>query len=357
MEPRIQYATSADGVSIAFWTLGTGEPLVYMASGPWNHIELWEVPECRRWYERLARDRTLVRYDVRGTGLSQRDVVDFSLQGHLLDLEAVVGHLGLERFSLLSAAQAGPVAITYAVQSPEKVARLVLWCAWARGSDIRSPRIQAWRSLIDQDWELMTDTCAQLALGWSGGEVNRRAAQHLRDSVDRDVARASLLAADAFDVSPLLAKVRAPTLVFHRVGISWLPVAAARSLTSQIPDARLVLLEGESTAPYLGDSEVVAEAIEEFLNTDEPASSTSTSPPRYDRRRWPAHIQTRPDGLSEREVEVLRLVAGGSTNKEIASELVLSVRTVERHIGNIYRKIGARGRADATAYALTRALV
>ena len=50
-------------------------------------------------------------------------------------------------------------------------------------------------------------------------------------------------------------------------------------------------------------------------------------------------------------------MASGSTNNEIAGDLVLSVRTVERHIGNIYAKIGARGRADATAYALTRNLV
>ena len=69
MEPRIKYARSGDGVNIAYWTLGEGEPLVYMAGGPWNHIELWEIPECRRWYERMAQGRMLVRYDVRGTGL------------------------------------------------------------------------------------------------------------------------------------------------------------------------------------------------------------------------------------------------------------------------------------------------
>ena len=68
MEPRIRYAPTADGVSIAFWTLGEGKPLVYMAGGPWGHVELWDIPECRRWYERLAQKRMLVRYDVRGTG-------------------------------------------------------------------------------------------------------------------------------------------------------------------------------------------------------------------------------------------------------------------------------------------------
>src|SRR6266851_1763548 len=85
--PRIQYARAADGVGIAFWTLGRGTPLVYLAGGPWNHVELWQIPECRRWYERLAQQRMLVRYDVRGTSQSERNVSDFSLEALLLDVE------------------------------------------------------------------------------------------------------------------------------------------------------------------------------------------------------------------------------------------------------------------------------
>ena len=102
MERRIQYAKTADGVSIAFWTVREGMPLVYLTGGPWSHIELWQVPECRRWYERLRQKKTLVRYDVRGTGLSEREVTDFSLDAQLLDLEAVVDRLGLDRFNLLN---------------------------------------------------------------------------------------------------------------------------------------------------------------------------------------------------------------------------------------------------------------
>ncbi len=66
----------------------------------------------------------------------------------------------------------------------------------------------------------------------------------------------------------------------------------------------------------------------------------------------PGKAPANPGGLTEREVEVLRLIAAGNSNRAIASDLVLSVRTVERHITNIYRKINARGRADATVYAL-----
>ncbi len=357
MEPHIQYAQTADGVSIAYWTLGEGRPFVYMAGGPWNHIELWQVPECRRWYERLAPERMLVRYDVRGTGLSDRNVADYSLEAQVLDAEAVVDRLGLDRFDLLGAADAGPVAIAYAASHPEHVSRLVLWCAWARTSDITSPRIQAWLGLIDQDWELMTDTCAHLVLGWSGGELGRQAAERLRESVTREAAQTALAAMSRFDVTALLPQVKSPTLVLHRRDVPWFPVDVAKSLASGIQDARLTVLEGESTAPYLGDMETAASVIDEFLDEGETGMREAGQAAALEERSRSRPAQARPDGLTKREVEVLRLIASGRTNSEIAEELVLSVRTVERHIGNIYGKISARGRADATAYTLTRGLI
>ena len=358
MEPRIRYAITCDGVSIAFWTLGEGEPLVYMAGGPWGHIELWDIPECRRWYERLAREKMLLRYDVRGTGYSEREVSDHSLDALVADVKAVVDRLDLGRFDIFGAFDAGPVAIAYAARHPERVSHLILWCSWARTSEIRSPRIRAWLGLIDQDWELMTDTCAHLALGWPAGEVGRHAAQRLRESVTPEAARAALEAMGTFDVTELLPRLKVPTLVLHRGDIPWLPVSIARELASRIPDARLMILEGESTAPYLGDTEATASAIDEFLGEVEegrtaqreagaPASKQDGSGP----------TRGYPHGLTAREVEVLRYLAGGRTNDEIAEELFVSVRTVERHVANIYAKIGARGRANATAYALTHNLI
>ncbi|MBV9327848.1 MAG: helix-turn-helix transcriptional regulator [Chloroflexi bacterium] len=65
----------------------------------------------------------------------------------------------------------------------------------------------------------------------------------------------------------------------------------------------------------------------------------------------------RPDRLTTRELEVLRLLAQGHTTKEMADALVLSVPTVQRHLANIYQKIDARGRSDATAYALRHGIV
>ncbi len=363
MERRIQYATTTDEVSIALWTLGQGDPLVYVVGGPWNHLEMWDVPECRGWYERLAQKRMLVGYDVRGTGLSQRDVTDFSLEARLMDLEGVIDHLNLNRFSLIGAADAGPVAISYAVRHPKKVANLILWCSWVRGADIISPRIQAWRGLIEEDWELMTDTCAHLALGWSEGEMGRRSAEYLRENVTRDVARASLAAGDTVDVTGLLPQVNAPTLVIHRREIPWLPVDVARALASQIHNAQLILLDGESTAPYLGDAEAPADAIEDFLDSEESGKrlpqegGASHLPGAAESDPERGTVEGYPDHLTEREAQVLKLVAGGRTSREIAAELVLSLRTIERHVENIYGKIGARNKADATAYALTRGIV
>jgi pimeloyl-ACP methyl ester carboxylesterase/DNA-binding CsgD family transcriptional regulator len=362
MESSIQYAHTADGVSIAFRTLGQGAPLVYLAGGPWAHVELWQVPECRQWYERLARGRMLVRHDVRGTGLSERDVTDHSLDALVGDVEAVADRLGLERFALLGAVDAGPVAVAYAARHPERVSHLVLWCAWARTADIASPRIRAWLGLLDQDWELMTETCAHLALGWSGGEIGREAAAWLRQVVTRETAQAALTALATVDATPLLPQVQAPTLVLHRRDIAWLPVAIAQEIAVRLPDARLVVLPGESTAPYVGDAEAAGQAIDEFLRQGEASTVLPTAPSGLNTAsvlgaRREQSPRDSPGGLTARETEVLRLVAAGQTNSEIAEELSLSVRTVERHIDNLYGKIGARGRADATAYALRQGLL
>ena len=358
-DPPARYAITSDGVRIAYWTFGNGPPLVYLAGGPWSHIELSQVPECQRWYARLAQSRMLVRYDIRGTGQSARRAADLSLDALVRDVEAVVEGLSLERFALFAAADAGPVAVSFAAQHPEQVEHLILWCTWAKNADIRSPRIQAWLGLLDQDWELMTDTCAQIVLGWSG-DVGRRAAQHLRENISPEAMRAALDAYGQFDVTHLLQRIQARTLVVHRSGISWIPVDIARTVVSGIPNAQLAVLPGESTAPYLGDLEKAAETVNEFLNT---GTLSPSGGQQLDESAHLKHVaarprsKSRPDRLTGREVEVLRLLAGGLTNDEIAKELVLSVRTVERHVANVYGKIGARRRVDASVYALTRGLI
>jgi class 3 adenylate cyclase len=281
MEPRIQYAKTSDGVSIAFWTLGEGPPLVVMPNVPFSHLQLeWQIPEYRDWHQRLAEKRKLVRYDGRGQGLSDRDVTEYSLDTWLLDLEAVVDHLGLESFALWALIHSGPVGIAYAARHPARVSHLILWFCYARISDyLRSPQLQTLRGLVSQDWELYTEAVAHAVLGWSAGEPARQFAAMMREAAAPEAARAALSATSQFDVAALLPQVKSPTLVLHRRQYRLLDVDVARGLASRIPNARLALLEGASAAPFLGDMEGVAAAVDEFLGEGEEAAAGAEAAP------------------------------------------------------------------------------
>jgi class 3 adenylate cyclase len=279
MEPRIQYAKTADGVSIAFWTLGQGMPLVNPPTYPASHLELeWQIPEIRHWEERLAQKRMLVRYDGRGTGLSERDVADYSLEAQMLDLQSVVDRLGLERFALLALFLAGPVAIAYAARHPEQVSHLLLWHSWARTFETRSRQLRGLRRLLDTDWELYTETAAHFALGWSQGEPVRRTAALYRESATQQTMQAIVAAIRDVDVTGLLPQVKSPTLVLHRRSAPYPEVDVAKRLASGILNARLVLFEGDSGVPQLGDTEAVLRAIDEFLGEGEGAKAAGQLP-------------------------------------------------------------------------------
>jgi class 3 adenylate cyclase len=277
MEPRIQYTHTADGVSIAFWTLGEGTPLVSMPNLPWSHIQLeWQDPAWRRWDERLAKKRMLVGYDGRGTGLSDRNVADYSVDAHMLDLEAVVDRLGVQTFVLLGPTNAAPVAIAYATRHPQAVSHLVLWCPWWWA---RAAREHTFRAMLQGDWELFTEAAAHAILGWSAAEEAHRHAAYMRECVTPETARAIFNALPRFDVAAVLSQVRSPTLILQRRQVTALPgVEIAKGLASGIPDARLTLLEGMSLAPWVGDMEAVLAAIDEFLGEGEEMKAAAQLP-------------------------------------------------------------------------------
>jgi class 3 adenylate cyclase len=281
MEPSIQYAQTKDGVSIAYWTMGEGMPVVVMPNIPFGHIQYeWQIPEYREWYQRLAQTRRLIRYDSRGQGLSDRDVTEYSIDTWLLDLEAAVDHLGLESFALFAPLHSGPVAIVYAARHPQRVSHLLLWFCYARSSDyLQSPQLQTLRSLINQDWELYTETVAHAVLGWSEGEAARRFAAMMRDSVTPEAAQAVFGATVEFDVAALLPQLKCPTLVLHRRQYPVMSVNVARHLASHIPNARLAMLEGTSAGAFLGDTESVLSAIDEFLSEGEEEAAAEPPEP------------------------------------------------------------------------------
>jgi class 3 adenylate cyclase len=271
MEPRIQYGTTKDGVSIAFWTLGEGVPVVRMQPTPYSHAQLeWTIPEIRLWHEPLAVKYRLVRFDHRGTGLSQRDAIDFSLEAQVRDLEAVLDRLSLDRVALMALYGSGPLAIEYAAHNPECVSHLILLDAYATAPDYyQLPQLQAITSLVDKDWELFTETVAHVSYGWSE-ESGRRFAAFMRECVSPEAAKAFLEADAKVDVSAALPEVKQPTLVLQHRLVPFPTIDTARDIASHITHARLVILEGTWRD---SDTGTALAAIEEFLGEGEQASA------------------------------------------------------------------------------------
>ena len=343
MQPEIRYATATDGASIAFCTLGEGAPLVVLSDGPWSTIEFeWKFPVHRAWLDELAAIRRIVRYDIRGTGLSDTAEPRFELESQVLDLEAVVDQLELEKFALFGSRHAGPAAIVYAARHPDRISHLILWCSYARGSDHMEPsRAQAIRSLMDKDWELYLETKNYDRLGWLSSEEAHSRAELIGENWTEDDASTFHASVHDVDVTPLLPQISSPTLVLHRRGLTYPVVDVARNLASAIPNARLVLMEGNSVLPFLGDAAAVMTTVDNFVNE----GRTKYSP----QNARPMTSQVQLETLSQRELEVLELLSAGKSNHEISEELVIGLGTVKTHVHKIFGKLGVKNRTQASA--------
>lgn len=342
MVPTVRYATTGDDAHVAFALMGEGSPVVCMPPLPFSHIEAGQrLDGQRRWYELLAASAEVVVYDSRGTGLSDRGRTEFSLEAMLHDLTSVVDQLALPSFALCAFFNAAPVAIRFAVQHPERVTELVLWGGFARGRDVYElPMADASSSLVTAYWELLIDAAARMWTAASSAAAADTAA-FFREAAEPAAAFAAFAAAREYDVTSDLAKVRARTLVVHRRDAKTQRLDIAQALASAIPNADLALLPGEAASPFSGDVAGGVRAIQEFLGlpTAEPSLDQSAiGDPQ----------------LTAREKEVLKHLCRGRSNKEIARELDVSIHTIERHLTNLYGKIGLHSRTEAVAYGLQR---
>lgn len=272
MDPRVQYATTSDGISIAYWVMGDGVPFVCPPPAlPWSHIQLeWQIAEWRHWYEHLMRHCRVLRYDGRGAGLSDHDPAEIGLEADVRDLEAAIDAAGLDKVALFGLYFSGQVAIAFAAKHPERVSHLILWCAFADSEASRQPRerYEALRALRDVDWKLFTETLAHSLFGWSDGDPAHRVAEYMQQSLSPAMAKRAWEEHEDCDVTPLLAQVQCPTLVIHRRQLPVLDLATARSLAAGIPNAQLKIVDGTSLSPYVGDMEESLSLIDEFLGGD-----------------------------------------------------------------------------------------
>ena len=345
MQQQIRFCKTSDGARLAYASVGSGPPLVKAAN--WlSHIEYdWRTPIWRPLYERLARNRRLIRYDERGCGLSDWDVDDFSLDAWVRDLETVVDAAGLERFPLLGISQGGPIAIAYTVRHPERVSRLVLYGTYARGHLKRNPtpmQIEERKVLLDvvrigwgRESAAFRQVFSSLFFPDASPDQLRWFNELQRVSSSPENAARMMRAFWDLDVQDIAPTVHVPTLVLHTRDDARIPFEEGRRLATLIPDARFVPLEGRNhllleTDPAFG--QFLAE-VDAFLAADGPGVPTPT----------PAAFSE----LTDRETEVLTLVARGLGNGQIAERLRISDKTVRNHVTNIFWKIGATSRAEA----------
>jgi class 3 adenylate cyclase/pimeloyl-ACP methyl ester carboxylesterase len=274
---KVNYCRSPDGVRLAYATVGIGPPLVKTAN--WmNHVEYdWESSVARHFFIALARDFALLRYDARGNGLSDWDVEELSLDAWVSDLETVVAAAGLDRFPLLGMSQGCAISVAFAVRHPERVSHLVLYGGFARGAyrraknELELQKAKALATLIRTGWGEETPVFRELfsSLFMPGGtqEQLKKFAERQRKTTSAECAYRYFETTRNLDVSELLSKVTAPTLVMHKRDDQIQPFEAGRELAAGIAGARFVALPGQNHFPLEQDPETerMLEEIRLFL--------------------------------------------------------------------------------------------
>jgi class 3 adenylate cyclase len=274
MIPTTRYARSGDA-SIAYQVVGEGPLDLLFLTGWVQQIEqLWEAPAVRRFLERLTSFGRVILYDGRGTGLSERVLVDYTVEQEALDALAVLDAAGSERAAVITYAQGGLAGALLAADHPERIGALIMYASTAR---------TAWAP--DYDWAIPREQRERLSVNniASWGEPNAEAMSMWAPSMDGDeelvawFARMQRLAASPseariisramvdLDVREALPRIRVPTLVMHRPKELVWDVRHSRYLAEHIPGARYVELGGIDSLPFVGDSEALLDEIEEFL--------------------------------------------------------------------------------------------
>jgi pimeloyl-ACP methyl ester carboxylesterase/DNA-binding CsgD family transcriptional regulator len=325
---------------------GKGPPLVKAAN--WlTHIEFdAKSPVWRHWIGELSRNRTLVRYDERGCGLSDWDVADLSFESWVYDLEAVVDAAGLDRFALLGISQGGAVAVAYAVRHPERVTHLVLYGAFARGIAVRAKsqadveENEMAIKLAERGWErdnpAFRQTFATLIVPEGSPEQHHSFTDMMRLSTSAANAGRLLREFAGIDIRAFAHRVSCPTLVLHARSDGRVPFDEGLLFASLIPGARFVPLESRNHI-LLENEPAWAEFVVELRGF------LPEAPPTIDAGATQGAFAE----LSARERQILELISQGLDNRQIAERLFLSEKTVRNHITSIFGKLDVQSRAQA----------
>jgi pimeloyl-ACP methyl ester carboxylesterase/DNA-binding CsgD family transcriptional regulator len=351
MEQTIRFCSTRDGVRIAYAVAGSG-PVLVKAPNWLTHLE-YEVqsPVWRHWWGELSQDYTVIRFDQRGCGLSDWNVDEISFEAWVNDLEAVVEAAAVDKFALLGISQGSGVAIEYSVRHPEKVSHLVICGGFPRGRLKRgqAPELQqAVMTLMLEGWGKDNPAYRQMFTSQFMPDAKPEQMNWFNElqrvsTSPQNAVRIYSTSAHT-DIVDRLQSVKAPTLVLHSVGDERIPFDEARLLASLIPDAYLVPLQSKNHLLTADEPawQVALANVRHFLATGTPIPEL----PGQTEMPMPGAGQ-----LTPREIEVLRLIAEGRSNQEIAQQLVISINTVTNHVKNILGKTGTANRTEAAGFA------
>jgi len=272
MPPETKYARSGD-VHIAYQVMGQGPVDLVFVPGFVSHLERhWDNPGYRRLFERISSYARLIRFDKRGTGLSDRTTSIPTLEQRMDDVRAVMDAAGSSRASLFGFSEGGAMAILFAATYPERTSALVLYGAYAR---------EAWAP--DYPWGVTAENYEARIVRrretWGTGQTFASFAPSQSDNTaliewwaTTERASASPGAVEALmrmnfqiDVRHILPAISVPTLVMHRKGDPVQPFEDGRYLATHIPGAKWVELEGTDHGPAQGNSAAILDEMEEFL--------------------------------------------------------------------------------------------
>jgi pimeloyl-ACP methyl ester carboxylesterase/DNA-binding CsgD family transcriptional regulator len=345
--PQIRFCRSHDGTRIAYEICGAGPPLVWAQH--WvHHLKFdWDSPIWRPWLDALARRHTLIRFDWRGCGLSDREGIDFSFEKFVDDLDAVIDAAECEHFALFGMAGAGSgIAIACAVRDPNRVGHLVLCGSHPHGRLACHPtpaaveESNARLKVFELGWPNDVPAYGQFFTTMHMPDAD--AAQFrsyndlLRQATSPANAAAMLRTFWTVDLTEIVSRVRCPTLVLHSRQDFVIAFDLGRSVASLVPNARFVPLESRNhvllnTEPAWKQ---MIDAVEEFLPADPKAGQKSFV-----------------EDLTARERDVLEIIAQGLDNGAIAARLRISEKTVRNHVSIIFSKLGVNSRAHAVVVA------
>lgn len=341
---HVRFCRSFDGTRIAY--AGTGEGVPVVKAPHWlTHLEHeWNSPVWKPWIDAFSAQCRFVRMDQRGSGLSDRDVQDISLEAWVRDLECVVDALELERFALFGHSQGSAIALEYAKRHPARVSHLILLGAYARGWNKRGlpPRrleeLEAQLKLVEMGWGRDDPAYRQMFAVQiiPGGDLSHlRALSELqRVSTEPATAARIIRTMAGLDVTASAAAVSVPTIVFHARGDRRAPFEEGRRVAGLIPGARFVPLETEN----------------HILLEREPAFAALFA----EMRAFLGGGEPPVEGLTAREAQILERIGQGLDNAQIAAHLGLSEKTVKNHITRLFDKIGVENRSQAMLVALKK---